>query len=821
MPRIPVSEVLGLITDALRSARTTPVAEAAAKTSAQLAKEVPEIAQHMPDVPFAGPEKLKPYVRATRAPAQPTASERVQGAKQTVGGLFTAEPNLPKEYQEMFLDARYEVSSAQERADAAVHQRVTSKLDGDVGTKARLMSDYLTLADEFSDLHSRFVKDPKTPVYGRGGSTLDEIEGALQDVTGELRKHPDAVQASQGFRVVADELFNEMVRYGLITPNRYRKDWTPRQQIMEMARGLSEAYGDQSVGGEVLSAMERRTMTGGVTETNMVQVLRTVLKDFNEKIAGDKLVARVLSDPALNRTTDFKAGDRLPKGWVSYRPRPGMPGWKTPDADAQVAAGVADALGADPRVLSPGGFVIPEDMARRLQNFYPERAGQAGETAYKAGRMLARWFTVYNPANTALNVGSDFGIGLLGLPGEKSNVGGFLRFYPQSFMESVRGAFGRESATFDRAVQEGLGSATYVQDVSGQSVPANLAEAAGVEAKTDIGSRAANVMRRARLAVEMTPRIAAGLAAEAKTGDPSEFARVGRAITLPYGAGAPAVTRGNLTRWIAPFWQFMGLASERTGKLLTTPGSRGRAWAGVLGVPTAAFMWNRQNEEYRRVEMALRKRDRYAMHIIAPDIQNPSVPATDRNGKPVVLRFRYFMPEEVAQMFGVSNLPGRAADILEGRTTPMESIGESVSSAVEQGFQQFVPAGVAVSLGTGRNVLTGEEKPRAEIATDMIPLVRQGKEAVRGVQNAGAIEGVKRLVEEAGGMRFANPVKRGRSDADLEELKFKLRDTKARMRSAYRRGDRAKGEEYRQQLSKIVKRIRAISKARRKARVKK
>jgi hypothetical protein len=821
VPRIPISEVVGHLAEIMRGFKTTPVAEAAAKTSEELAAEVPAITEHLPDVVYNGPPKLKPYVRATAPSEKPTLKERVQGVKTGIGGIFSAEPNLPKNYQNMFLSARYEAATAQERADAAIHSRITSKLEGDVATKSRLMMDYLTLADEFSDLHSKWTKDPDTPVFGRGGATLPEIEDALHIAYDAMAKHPDAVQASQGFRAVSDELFNNMVQYGLITPNRYRKDWTPRQQIMEMARGLSAAYGDQSVGGEVLAQMERRTLTGGVTETNLLKVLRSVLKDYHEKVAGDKLVMRILSDPAVNRTADFKVGDRLPRGWVNYRPRPGLPGWRIPDADAQVAAGVADALGADVRTLTPGGFVIPEDISRRLEKFYPERPGQGGETAYKVGRFLARAFTVYNPANTALNLGSDFGIALLGLPGERSQTGAFLRFYPRAFVESMKGAFGGESPVFERAVQEGLGSATYVESVTGEQIPEKLAEALGEQPSKNPFKHLANVMRRARLGVEMAPRIAAGQAAEHVTGNPEEFGRVGRAITLPYGAGAPAVTRTNIARWVAPFWQFMGLATERTAKLLTEPGSRGRAWAAVLGVPVAAFMWNRHNEDFRQVEMALRKRDRYAMHIIAPDPADPSKPALDRNGKPIVLRFRYFMPEEVAQQFGVSMLPSRITDLVEGRVGPGEAIGESAASAVEQGFQQFVPAGIAVGIGTGRNVLTGQEQPRAEIARKSIPILREVEEAVRGVQNAGPIEGVKRLAEEVSGVRFATPVRRGRSDADLEDLKVQLKDTKTQMRSAYRRGDRARGEEFRARVYKIANRIRAINKARRKARKRK
>jgi hypothetical protein len=135
-------------------------------------------------------------------------------------------------------------------------------------------------------------------------------------------------------------------------------------------------------------------------------------------------------------------------------------------------------------------------MARRLEHFYPEKQGHGAETAYKAGRFLARWFTVYNPANTALNVGSDFGVGLMGLPGEKADPAGFLRFYPQAFVESVRGAFGRAAPVYERAIQEGLGSATYVESVAGGTVPEHLAEAAGIEVKKGVGSRLANVARR-------------------------------------------------------------------------------------------------------------------------------------------------------------------------------------------------------------------------------------------------------------------------------------------------------------------------------------
>lgn len=811
MPRLPIAELIGAITK-------TPVAEQVAKTSEQLAKEVPEITQHLPDVPYAGSEALKPYVRATKAPEGSSAADLIQKTKRALGGFVNAEPNLPKPYQEMFLEARYKVESAQTRADKVVLDRVASKLEGDVTSKARLMSDYLTLADEFADLQSRFAKDPNTPVYGRGGATIDQVERDLHAVMGEMRKAPDVVQASQGFRAVTDELFNDMVRYGLIAPNRYRKDWTPRQQIMEMARGMTEAYGDQSVGGEVLSIMERRTKTGGVTETNMVEVLRKVLREFNEKVAGDDLVLRILADPALNRTEEFATKDiPLPKGWGRYQPRPGLPGWRLPEAEAHVAAGVSDELSKGSRYATPRDAILPEDMIGRLENFYspPPRPG-IEESAYKAGRAMARAFTVYNPSNTAMNAVSDFALASLGLPGEKSNLGGFLRFYPQAAVEAVRGAFGGRSALYERGVQEGLGSATFVGATGGESVPANLAAAIGKEPSKNPLGHVANAMRRARMAVEMAPRLAAGLAAEAKTGSSAEFGRVGRAITLPYGAGAPEHTRSPFLRFAAPFTQFLGLATDRVAKLLTLPGSRGRAWAAVLAVPTAAFMWNRQNESFRQVEMALNRRDRYALHVIVPDAENPDEPARDVNGKPVVLRVRYFVPEEVAATFGLSNIPARAADLLEGRTTPGEMAAYSAASSIEQVGSQIVPAQIAASVASGRDLRTGQEVPRGEIITRSIPIVREISEGVKGVQNEGPLEGAKRLAEEFSGARFATPAKKGRADADLEELKYKLKDVRGKMRSAYRKGDRATAAKYKAEIYKIANRIRAINAARRK-----
>lgn len=832
MPRLPIAELISAISK-------TPVEREVAKTAEQLAKEAPEIAQHLPGVPYAGTEALKPFVRATRAPKGGDVGALVQKTKRALGGFVQAEPNLPKHYQDMFLEARYKVESATSRADKTVLDRVASKLEGDPASQARLMSDYLTLADEFSDLQSRFSKDPTTPVYGRGGATIDEIERELQAVMGEMRKNPGAVQAAQGFRAVADELFNDMVRYGLIAPNRYRKDWTPRQQIMEIARGMSEAYGPESVGGEVLSIMERRTQTGGVTETNMISVLRKVLREFHEKVAGDDLVLRILSDPALNRTDEFAArpGALLPKGWALYRPRPGLPGWRIPEAEAHVAAGVADALGADARTLVPGSFVLPEDIVGRLENFYPPPVQRgAEETAYKAGRMMARAFTVYNPANTALNLVSDFSVAALGLPGERANLGGFLRFYPGAFLESVRGAFGRGSEVFDRAVQEGITSATFERATGGENIPTALKAALGAETSRNPFGHLANVARRARLAVESAPRIAAGLAAEQRVINEAaargrfgaltrqeaaaEFGRVGRAITLPFGAGAPEHTRSPFFRFAAPFVQFIGLATDRTVKLLSLPGSRGRAWAAVIAVPTAAFMWNRQNEAFRDVEMALHQRDRYSMHVIAPDPEDPSVPMKDRNGKPVVLRFRYFVPEEVASMFGLSNLPTRAADVLEGRSTLGEQVAISGAQTVESVGRQVVPAQIVAELASGRSLLTGEEKPRAELLTRSIPIVRELQEGYKGAANAGPLEGVKRVVQETAGIRFATPAKKGRADADILELKFKLRDARSKMRSAYRRGDRVEGERWRDEIYKIANRIRAINASRRKSRTK-
>src|SRR5574339_283609 len=134
--------------------------------------------------------------------------------------------------------------------------------------------------------------------------------------------------------------------------------------------------------------------------------------------------------------------------------------------------------------------------------------------------------------------------------------------------------------------------------------------------------------------------MATRLQALQRTGSTAEFGRAARIGTLPYGAGAPANVRNATARFLAPFMQFMGLATNRVVEMVGTNGSRTRILAGLTAVPTATMMWNMQNEEFQRVEDSMPEYERDQMHVIIPDPTDPTKPALDRNGKPIVMRLR-------------------------------------------------------------------------------------------------------------------------------------------------------------------------------------
>lgn len=806
-----VSEI---IARGIARAFETPIGRAMKQTPEELAAAVRPVTQNVPEAPFAGTPGRQEAIRATRAPEPKTVWDYIQDAKTAIGSAFTAEPNTTAYIKGLFHTARMKAGGAQIAADTLLNERVVSHLQGDkhtVRTKGRILSDYQVQADDYATLKSKIEKDPDGAHVGLGGATIDVVERDLYATAQQAQAHPDIIMANQSLRAISDEAWEVMRAHGYVTFEQYREAYTPVQKLDATVRALGRARGEEP--GGVLDQMRHRDATGQLRETSVLKVWRTTLANLYEKIAEDELAIRIRSDPSLNRAAQFPEGTPAPAGWDRYQPQPGLPGWAgTPEQEA--LSGLMDGL--EPH----RGWVIPEDLANRLRTFRRSRpANDVEKTVYKGASNMWRWLTVGNPANLGLNIPSDAMTALIGMPGERSHVWGTLQLMPGSYLSALRGSFGHETPEYTKAVKAGLTEASFVESMMGEHIPDRLANAAG-EQQMD-RSAYMGFMRKLRRGFEAGPRMAAARDAE-KRGIASgmtpeigaqEYARVGQAITGDFGAGAPALTRTPLATFAAPFLRFTGFATERLAKLLLMKGSRRRAWITVIGVPFAAMMWNHKDPEFEKAEYQIPAYDRDSLHFLRSNADGSLY--RNENGLPEAIRFRYFLPEAVASTFGVGNLPSRVVEMMQGRKNLGDFAKDTFTGARQGLGGQLVPAQVAAELTSGRNLLTGEEQDPVDALRRMVPVLEQTNKVARSFEGGDLGKAARTAFSEYSGLK---PTGMSRSDADLRDIGFKIRDTESRLRSARRKGDEAAINDLTDARLKLLNRVRAINLARRNAR---
>lgn len=761
-----------------------------------------------PGTPFKGTPAAKQVARTTRveAPRIVRIADAVDRYRDFLTGFFRSEPGLPRDLGGKFYNTRVRVNAAQENVDILLRDQVFSHLQRDPANQVDLLADYVILADEFSSLSERAAKLglPPTKVRGRAGVSLKQIETSLRQVQAAASADPEVMMAHRALRKQLDDTFDDMVAQGYISPKRRRADYTPIQMLTEIAEGLASNGSPSGVTTGVLDAMMARTGSRGPRETNIIEVMRVHLGEYARKRAEDDLVVELMDDATINFTGKFRKGDEVPRGLAIYAPGPGMPGYGRKSIPGNFMAGFQQGMAPTSRTYM-GGFVVPEKIAAKLNAFKP-RGTTGGENAiYRAGQAWARQMTVYSPRNTTLNMLSDTPLALLGEAGEPSRAIGVLRMFPKAMSEVRKGLFGKGSPYYDMLRKEGGASATLAFDVGGAPVSTDFSRFYP-KGKLSPLQKVQQAFKGTRQFVEAIPRMAAGMEALERTGDPAQFGRVARNITLPYGAGAPANVRHPVMRAMAPFFQFMGLATDRVFQMMATPGSRARISAGLMAVPTATMQWNYQNDAYRQVENSLPSYEQDQMHIIVPDPSDPSKPALDKNGKPIVMRVRYWVPEEVMNFLGLGNLPSRARKVLEGRATPMEFAGSIPGNLARNVAGQLGPVTVALEAALQRSLVTGQPKPISETLRSMLPLQRIALETARGAEQGGAGEAAKRMAEETLGASFATPERKGRAilDAELRDAKrdldeaiaavrrFSVRGDKSRAREAIERRDRAR-----------------------------
>lgn len=782
----------GVLKAVIEAARKPAVPEAVARGTAEHPAILdPAIIQPLtkeraPKVPFAGAKEIRPIVRETKD-VMPSLADKVQHVKTQIGGLIRRDPNLPKDVQEKLYRGAWRSQAADEVADLDVAQWF-SPLQRDPTAQATLVADYMVTADEVAQA----MRYGKTHIKEIPIETWKSSLDALQK---QVDSDPEIQQAIGAIRAGLDEQFDDLAARQWIDRSRYLHDYTPIRRISAVLDGLATFYGEdaEALKSRLLTQQHKRTGSQNARETDLIKVLRATRGEYLRKVAEHEAFLDLAADPTINVTEHFANREQLPKGFRVYRPGAGAFGSTVKSNEGYFIDAALKAL--DPKGnITLGGWVFPSPIVEALEHFSTPVHTGAENWWYKTGSRISRMLTVYNPANTNVNRVSDLLVALT-TPGEgPTHAMGVLRWYGKAAKASYKGAYGkgkdlvnlhgRTVDIWDLAVREGLTSGTIAHDVgAGLQVPPEILRLYP-EAELNYQNwwdKILKTMQADRLATEASPRIAAGLEAVERTGDWSQFGKVGRDITFRYGAGSPRVAQFPAIRMISPFLQFQGLA---TARILDMAGSKSmstkaRVALATISVPLSFYMWNSQNDEYKQVELALPEYERNQLHIIVPDPLDPAKVRRDIEGQPVVLRFRYWVPEQVMAMAGLGNLPERVHRVVTGRDTPIQFSKQTVGQAGENVSSMLVLPAIIREVMTGKTE-SGMNVSGLDLVGRVAPATRIGINAARKAEDYGPVEGAKTAFSEAAGLRFAKPrhVDYKLLDAQLQEAIRLMREKK-------------------------------------------
>lgn len=767
------------------------IAERTPTSLIEAGKALPStVGQRHAEVPYHGDPSLKAATRATQVQPE-TVGDWVQQKKNALMAFVQSDPGMPRDIADRLVSHREAIEGSNYLASKAL-QPVYGSLRRAPIEQAAGLWDYAVAADDLAqamrDGYSSIMKvDDKGNVLH---VPVEKWSAHTEKLKQFVDSDPEVGEALAKRTSMWKTIFQSMVDEGAIVPERELQDYTPMRHLTGIARGLAAATGDETLVRR-LSAVRARGIAGGTRETNLAMLEHDVIRRFLKWKADRQLFTDLMADKTINLTDQFKYGEPLPANLVRFDPGPGQIGYMRRPPEMDFLSGAADELHKD-RYAS-GGFVIPKALKSALENISPQDS-KAEDLWRKLGRQAARWLTVYNPKNLALNIGSDLVTALMGMPGEPARPLGVLRWYGKTARGVVNASMtgepymvnigGKLEDVMSLAKEHELGGSTFQSQVTtGGEIPSEL------EHLLPPGSvkhnPAADFAKNLRQGFELAPRIAAGLEALERTGNPEEFGRVGREITLNYGGGAPAASRMPMFKLIAPFIKYLGLATRRFANLAMTPGSRGRTVAAVVAVPFASMLWNQQNDHYKQVEDALPEYERTGMHLIVPNPNDPSTPLVDRQGKPVVLRFRYLITEEMMKQAGLGNLPARVGRLASGQDTPRQFVKQTTKTAAGNIGSLITMPSLALDFlsDTDRN---GRQRDIGEKIMRTVPLARIINEGWTNTTDYGPAAGAQRLAEEVAGASFASVTRKGPHtlDATLMEHIRALKDAKMALRSA-------------------------------------
>jgi hypothetical protein len=799
-------------------------------------------------VPFHGDPKHRTHARAIgeEFTVKETVMTNIEAIGKMVGGFFRSDLGKHNTMlRPVWRGYRVAQHKAKAMAQKTLERRVFSKLlDPEKGVKGALSrSEKYHIISDYAYFLSRAAH------FKSDGTKYAKImHRAMEDQAakvGEIVKaNPDMLQAYQELRTLTDEMWFAMRREGLLEPNQYRDQYSPQHRLFEMAQRLETATQGTKVG-KKLKAQLRRGAAGEdyYQQTDLINLLTDSMEALHLKVAEKRAWNQIAANQHINLTRFFKNGEPISKKYMIIRPGEGFLD-VGPDGFSK-HAGESMAAAAKRDVMGPHDMVVPKEVADKWMQLTGQGFRVPGERQVYAGaNFLARQMTVYNPGNLVLNAMSDTPLAMLGMPGEASDIAGFIRFYPTALHQATVGAFEgrapfglskvlgkapeklrkaiRETPDFDRAIDEGLTGATFISSIGGETVPHSLSSLQGDAAKLQAALAAIpNAAKRARLAVETTPRLAAGLAAEKRAlragrtpaQAQAEFGRVGRDITLPFNVDEPALSAVPIARVLAPFWKWNGMAIERMYSLGITPGSRTRTWSTIVGFNAGTNMWNRQNEEFLQVERSLPDYIRRRPHMIAKDPLTGR-PIYHENGKPMVLQMRYFVPGEVGAMFGLGNPGADVLDMLQGRLKPTEQAEHMLDQAGETAANLPAPLHMILNFLNDKDKFSGRYRTKQEKWSSIVPSVWQLASAKRDASSMSGQPMVNYLnayFSRLTGVRATGLGKEGTlQDAQIMGHYWHVKDHLSSMYSKASKGDKAGLEAHKKELLRHLNRMKEV-----------
>jgi len=751
-----------------------------------------QTAERGANVPFHGVPELRASTRATRPPSVPTMPEWIQNAKSALGGFFQSHPNLSSDVKRVFQEGGWRGGAAEGQAD----QTMLKLLEPIKADQPKAIDHTQLLWDALvtRDYSAQGLRSGMSEINGKPLEMWIKQRDLLdQRIT---TQEPQVEQAIANVRQHLDGMFNDQVQRGWITPDRYLEDYTPIEKLFASAKGLAD-QGGEDFRIKLQNSQFGRTNASGERETNLLLLLHDLTAEHLKKVADSETFHTLMDDPTLNFTDKFENGDMLPKGLVAYNPGSGNIGYGIKrEADAvRDAFGRGLSGGSYSKIVTPGSYVMPETLGHAFKWYNGSKPMHPFEnSAMRAGRGLARWLTIYNPANTFLNVNSDLLLACLGLPGEKAHPLGILRTYPKAFVKSMKMAFTGDPVGIKMKGQNfnlrklvddhGISESTLFHQVQNKRVSDELAKYVPPE---DLNKPFVlfDALARFRQGAELAPRVAAGVEAFERTGNINEFGRLGRESTLTYGPNGPLASKVPVIRMLSPFIQYVGLSSGRVYELLKAPGSRTRTLGAIMAMPYATYMWNTHNDEFKQVEESLGDQYRDQAHVILADPNDPSRVWRGPNGKPRVMAVKWSVPEDVMHQFGLGNMVERIGRVKEGRDSPEDMLASVPQKAAENITHTASMLPTMISEAADLQTEHGRKITKMDKVMKYLPITRAPILGTVAAQDYGAKEGAIKFGEELTGAREMNPARIGDKPLDVDLIS--ARDNFKRAKQALRK----------------------------------